>query len=181
MNYRSIPLTVALLFSLSACAEVQEPSAPSAPTEPALDLSAPIAQDGTTLRLEQVMDPEGRLLVDLSYHPSEGAVPPRMVEIWLGMSSGLAFESGSALEAVTSSGKLFVAREEETGVRVVILSTSDLTPLPAGPLGRLVFRRNGSGPATVSIQERLPIFAPQPANEGLSLPPMLELDLGGAP
>ena len=181
MKTLSIPLVVALLSVLSACAEVQAPSASSAPTEQALDLSKSIDEDGTTLRLEQVMDPEGRLLVDLSYYPSEGAVSPRMVEIWLGVGSGLAFESGSALEAVTNSGKLFVAREEEMGVRVVILSTSDLTPLPAGPLGRLVFRREGSGAASVSILERLPIFAPQTANVGLSLPPMLQLDLGGAP
>jgi len=181
MNYRSITLLVSFLVVLSACAEVQESSVSSAPSEPALDLSAPIDEDGTTLRLEQVMDPQGRLVVDLSYHPSEGAVPPRMVEIWLGMGSGLAFESGMAGEAVTNAGKLFVAREEEAGVRVVILSTSDLTPLSTGSLGRLVFRRDGSGPASVSILERLPIFAPQTANEGLSLPPMLDLDLGGAP
>lgn len=181
MKTRSITLLVALLSALSACAEVQEPSASSAPTEPALDLSSPIDEDGTTLRLEQVMDPEGRLVVDLSYYPSEGAVPPRMVEIWLGMGSGLSFDSGSAGEAVTSSGKLFVAREEESGIRVVILSTSDLTPLPAGSLGRLVFEHKGSGSASVSIMERMPVFAPQTANEGLSLPPVLELDLGGAP
>ncbi len=181
MKNLSISLVVALLSVLSACAQVDPASAPSAPTEPALDLSKSIDEDGATLRLEQVMDPEGRLLVDLSYHPSEGAVPPRVVEIWLGVGSGLAFESGSALEAVTSSGKLFVARAEETGVRVVILSTSDLTPIPAGSLGRLVFRRDGAGPASVSILERMPIFAPQSANQGLSLPPMLHLDLGGAP
>jgi hypothetical protein len=181
MKTLSIPLAVALLCALSACAEVQEASVSNTLAAPAPDLSSPIDEDGTTLRLEQVMDPEGRLLVDLSYHPSEGAVPPRMVEIWLGMGSGLAFESGSPGGAVTSSGKLFVAREEETGIRVVILSTSDLTPLPSGSLGRLVFRRDGPGSASVSILERMPIFAPQPANLGLSLPPMLQLDLGGAP
>ena len=76
MNYRSIALSVALLFGLLACAEVQEPSASTAPTEPALDLSTPIDENGTTLaayRLKARLKP-GHVQATCAFMPRAGSV-----------------------------------------------------------------------------------------------------------
>jgi len=178
-------LIVGVSFT-AGCGE--EPPAQSAgePPEIAADPTASIDVDGPTLRLLEVPAealelPQGQMAVDLLYHPSEGDVGPRVVELWLGVGSGLAFESAEPLDAVTRSGKLLVARSTDEGVRLVVLSTSDLSPLEAGPVSRLLFSRTGSGAMTVSIQERMPIFAPVESNVGLSLPDMLTLVGEGAP
>jgi hypothetical protein len=176
--------TISLLFICLAGCGVQEPSPGPMTTQqtPSFDPNLPVVDaDGTTLRLQQVLAQDGRLVVDLEYHPSEGAVSPRMMEVWLGLGSGIRFLKGEPLESVSSSGKLFVARDQPDGLRVVVLSTSDLAPMPTGALGRLYFEATGQGSTTVSVLERMPIFAPPGANQGLSLPPMLTLQTGGAP
>lgn len=141
----------------------------AAPTEAASLGSTHLALATTATTPEEVV-------VEVRYHREQGQDGPRVAEIHLRHDDGLQFVRGAALDAATSAGKELTVQDKGDGtLRLVLLSTANLTPLDSGGLAALTFERRSAAAATVEILPQMPIFAPPAANEGVRLPEPLEI------
>jgi len=192
-----------LILSVGACdrtpvdragAEVQT-AAPGVPPRPADEAPRTLwltAAEGA---------PDGQVAAVLHYARREGQVAPRMMEVRVAYGVGLRFLAAEPLAGLTDAGKRLVAQDApaaaypEDGaagggeVRLVAFASSNLAALEPGALVRLTFQQVGVGGTladrTVRVRARMPIFAPQGANEGVLLGEGLALasavEQGGTP
>lgn len=177
MNAKSqarLLFTFALAMLLVGCQQDEA----AEPAEPATSQPASTADKSTqplgplpTLALQVAERTGDAVVVDLVYAPDDGAEGPRAVELWMTHSSHLTYESATPLAAVEAAGKTLVVQPKEGAeLRTILYSAASLETIGAGPLVRYRFRVTKPGAATVEIMERMPIFAPAAANQGLMLP-----------
>ena len=127
----------------------------------------------------------GVVAADVSYTHKADKAAPRMMELYLAYDAGLTFDHAEPLAATTAAGKELVVQDKGGRLRVIVYASSNTTTLGSGALARFFFRApdvNGAKGGTVSLESKMPIFAPAEANDGLLLGPPVTLSPGqGAP
>lgn len=127
----------------------------------------------------------GMVGVDVRYTHKANQAAPRMMELYLAYDAGLTFDHAEPLAATTAAAKELVVQDKGGRLRVVVYASSNTATLGSGALARFFFRAadvNGAKGGTVSLESKLPIFAPAEANDGLLLGPPVTLSPGqGAP
>ena len=178
MNTSRTILGLVYAASLLAC---DSQSAPKGTTD-----APPVETSPLTLSLRAAPASEvaaGTVAVDVNYVHKASRTAPRMMELYVRYADGLTYESAVPLAAVTAAGKQLVVQDQGGGLlRVVVYASGNTATLASGALARLTFGISGTPSGTVSLESRMPIFAPAEANDGVLLGPPLTLTPGkGAP
>ena len=159
------------------CGDRPQPTDEPATKAPTEEATTAIDLVPANLWLEIAGEDAGTVAVDLKYRLRDGQMRPRMMELHVAYSEGLAYDRSQPLAALTAAGKRLVVQDRGGVLRTVVFASTNLDRLDSGPLVRFHFRRT-SGPGTVLIERRSSMFAPADANGGLVLGG--SLDVGGA-
>lgn len=170
-------LTAALAFSACEAIDGGGDRGPAgAPTAPSSD-----ASDAPTLSLEVVAQAADSVTVDLIYNRAE-LDAPRIMELYIETSANITFKTSYAGPAAESADKQVVVQPQDDGsLRTIVYSGQSLHPIDSGAVVRYEFARSGTGEASLNFLERMPIFAPAGANNGLSLGDPVTLAGGDSP
>lgn len=169
---------IGMLCALGAVGcDAQSPT-PKGPTE-----APPIEASPLTLSLAPAPATPGTVAIDVNYLHKVNRTAPRMMELYLRHGEGWTLQSAEPLTATTSAGKELVVQDQGGGLlRVIVYASGNTATLASGGLARITFSTSGNTSGTVSLESRMPIFAPAEANDGLLLGPPLTLSPGqGAP
>ena len=172
------PTILAMLGVLGACGCDAQSPAPKGPTD-----APPIEASPLTLSLAPAPATPGTVAVDVNYLHKVNHTSPRMMELYVRHADGWTFQSAEPLTATTSAGKELVVQDQGGGLlRVIVYASGNTATLASGGLARITFTAPDKASGTISLESRMPIFAPAEANEGLLLGPPLTLSPGqGAP
>ncbi len=166
--------SLALALAFTATASCDHAVAPAGAPQ-----GATIEEANETLTLSLVSYVGDVVTVDVVYQRREGQAAPRMMELWLDHGADLTFEDGAALSALETAGKeLVVQRPAEGTLRLVAYAATNVAVVDSGPIARLTFTvRPGAGDdAYIAIEDRMPLFAPATANDGVLLGAPLFID-----
>ena len=159
-----------LLVGLVAC--VGAPEGGVVPEKGESGSSARALPQGATAMLSLTVTEQGaeHVVVEVRYDRAADATGPRMMELLLRPSDGLAYVSSEALASVTGADKQLVVQEQEGAtLRTVVFATTNTNRLGPGPIARYRFKRTGAGGTAVEFIESRPVFAPPEADVGLVL------------
>ncbi len=175
-SHLHLSAAVACALALVAC-DAQSPT-PKGPTD-----APPIEASPLTLSLAAAPAAPGTVALDVNYLHKVNHAAPRMMELYVRHADGWTFQGAEPLTATTAAGKELVVQDQGGGLlRVIVYASGNTATLASGGLARLTFTAPDKASGTVSLESRMPIFAPAEANEGLLLGPPLTLSPGqGAP
>lgn len=169
MRHRCLALLMPLL--ITACTQTSEPSSRGDSSDAAVGShTAPVEQ-----RAELTLVPKDGGAVSLRY--VRGKQGPRVVELMLQSSDELKLTQHEAGPATLGAGKDLHVQDKGNGqIRLLILSSSNVNELESGELATLRFTKSdASRKGRLEILTGRPMFAPQEAQEGLSVGDPIEL------
>ncbi len=170
MKTSTLSLAAALLALAALTTACDQHAGPPAGAPP----GATIEEADETLSLRFVSLVDDVATVDVSYLRRDTQAAPRMMELWLHVGADLAFVDAEPLEALELAGKELVVQPRDDGVlRLVVYAANNLATIDSGPIARLTLSTHSGqlSDAAVTIEERMPMFAPADANEGVLLGP----------
>lgn len=139
---------------------------PGGDAPPAVE--SPGSGAGVTLSLALRQEDAASAVVEVGYARSPGREGPRVMEVHLGLPSGVTLAASEPLDAARAAGKQVVVQTEPEGrLRVVVFSPTSLERVDSGPLVRLALQRAPGAAGAVSFLPELPVFAPLETNEGV--------------
>jgi hypothetical protein len=163
MNTSQLLLGLACLV-LGACLQTSDDA--SMP-----NLSSSTYDGHSRLMLEAVS--EDAIRISLNGLEAHG---PRVVELWLRVTNATALRQSNPGAALVRAGKdLIVQHKRDDSFRVVMMSGENTNKIGAGELATLEFERAGEGPMRIEILTDRPMFAPQEAQQGLTVGDPIEL------
>ena len=168
-----ISAAVLVAACLSGCERARDET--PAPVE---EKAAAVAEvdSSATLALTVVEQTADEVVVELRHNPRADKPQPRVMELHLRLSENLSYVSATAGAAATTAQKELVVQPKEGGVlRTMIFSAQSLERLGEGALVRFRLSKTSAAPARVELLDKMPVFAPPEANEGLLLADPLEI------
>ena len=152
-----------VVLTMGACATESPSSQPTGPKS--TDDSDP--PDRPTLSLI-VSANDDDVVLDVRYGRPDEAVAPRIAELVITHSPGLAFGSCQKGYVLEQAQKNLIVQKRNPGeLRAVAYSSSNLLDISSGILMTCQFERIDAAPQEIGLSTQKPIFAPAEANTGL--------------
>jgi hypothetical protein len=175
MATRSIIMTAAFCLAIAVAGGCERAERVAPAPEHKSATQSPVLS-GATLALTIVEQSSEEVVVELRHQPREGEALPRLMELHLRLSDNLSLLSASRGAAAEAVGKDLVVKEKEGNVlRALLFSAQNVKRLGEGELARFRLKRSDTGSAKVELLDKMPVFAPPEANEGLLLADPLEI------